>query len=134
METGARCAHHVEQPAVDTCSRCGNYVCVTCMEVHSYQTYCGQCATRLGYKGQYSTRAVSALVLGLLPVMSGCVPLGIPAIILGHMELNAIKEGTAPASGRNLALGGVILGWISVAAMIVLTFVLIAVVASESSW
>lgn len=127
MEAGARCALHVDQSAVDTCGRCGNYVCVTCMEVHNYETYCGACASRLGYKGQYSTRAVSALILGLLPALTACAPLGIAAIVMGHMELAAIREGTAPASGKNLALGGAILGWISVALMIVVGLIAVAV-------
>jgi len=118
MEAGARCAVHVDQPAVDTCGRCGNYVCVSCMEVHNYETYCSECASRLGYKGEHSGRAVAALICGLLPLFICCLPLGVPAVILGHMELNAIDEGTAPASGRNLAMGGVIMGWISIAAMV----------------
>jgi len=118
MEPGARCAVHVDQPAVDTCTRCGNYVCVGCMEVQNYDTYCGDCALRLGYKGQHSQRAVAALVCGLLPLGTCCVPLGIPAVILGHMELAAIADGSAPASGKNLAMGGVILGWVSIASMV----------------
>lgn len=97
------------------------------MEVHNYDTYCGACASRLGYKGQYSSRAVTALILGLLPALTLCTPLGIPAVIIGHMELNAINEGTAPASGKNLALGGVILGWISIVGTVLLGLFFVAI-------
>ena len=123
---GARCAVHVDAPAIDTCSRCGNYVCVGCMEVHEYETLCNPCAYRVGTKGQQSSRATTALVFGLLPIMTFCLPLGIIAVVLGHMELAAIDRGESPASGRNLAKGGVILGWINIALMVIGVFVAIA--------
>jgi hypothetical protein len=88
------------------------------MEIEQYETYCTACTRRLGFKGQQSTRATAALVLGLLPLFTGCVPLSIPAVILGHMELAAIRDGTAPAAGKNLALGGVIVGYLGIALMI----------------
>ena len=119
IEAGARCAVHTDQPAIDTCSRCGNFVCVGCMDVHDYETFCRACSARLGYRGQHSSRAIAALVCGLLPLFICCLPLGIPAVILGHMEMAAISAGTAPASGKNLALGGVILGWLSIATMVI---------------
>ena len=112
--SGAQCAVHVGVPAVDTCSRCGNFVCADCMDVHQWETFCHGCATKLGHKGAHSPRAVAALVCGLLPLFVFCVPAAIPAVILGHMEIAAIDRGEAPASGRNLAKGGLILGWITI--------------------
>jgi hypothetical protein len=57
-----------------------------------------------------STRAVAALILGILSILCMGFLAGIPAIILGSMELRAIKEGLAPAAGEGLAKVGYILG------------------------
>lgn len=109
----ARCAVHLDDPATDVCSRCGNYVCVDCYNVVDDDTLCGDCVERVGHTRKYSPRAVWALVLALI-TLSFFLPTSIPAVILGHMELAAIKRGDpdAPASGRNLALGAVVVGWI----------------------
>lgn len=131
VQTGARCAVHVDIAAIDTCSRCGNYVCAGCMEVQEYETLCNPCAYRVGTKGQQSSRATTALVFGILTVSTFCLPLGIVAVMLGHMELAAIERGESPASGRNLAKGGMILGWISIALMIIGVMVAIAVFALD---
>ena len=119
LETGARCATHVDRQATDTCARCGNFVCGACSEHIELQAYCGACAPRFDTKGEHSTRAVAALVLGLLSLMIFCLPLAVPAVILGHMETAAIDRGESPAGGRNLARGGLILGWIGVAGTVV---------------
>ncbi len=57
-----------------------------------------------------STRALATLILGVLSLICGGFMTGIPAIILGHMELKAIKLGTAPKEGEGLAKVGYILG------------------------
>ena len=57
-----------------------------------------------------STRALATLILGVLSLICGGFMTGIPAIILGHMELNAIKKGEAPKEGEGLAKVGYILG------------------------
>lgn len=115
LDAGALCATHVERPATDTCARCGNFVCGWCSEQIELETYCRACAPRFSTKGEHSSRAIAALVLGLLSLMIFCLPLSIPAVILGHMETAAIDRGESPPGGRNLARGGLILGWIGVA-------------------
>ncbi len=55
-------------------------------------------------------RAVAALILGILSLMCMGFVTGIPAIILGQMELKAIKAGHAPVSGESSAKVGLILG------------------------
>ena len=57
-----------------------------------------------------STRATAALVLGILSIICMGFLAGIPAIILGSMELRAIKAGQAPAAGEGLAKVGYVLG------------------------
>src|SRR5687767_2996682 len=109
---GAVCAVHVDQPAIDTCTRCGNYVCVGCYESQDGSTYCTSCMDKVGTKGEQSSRATTAMVLSLLGLLIYCFPLAIPGVILGHMELKAIENGEAPASGRNLAKGAIWLGYI----------------------
>ena len=111
---GARCASHPSSDAVDTCARCGSYVCAGCMEIEKWDTYCADCYARVGTKSPASTRATSALVLALIAV-SGCVPLALPALVLGHLELSAIDRGESMPGGRNLAQGAVWVGWFVVA-------------------
>ncbi len=47
--------------------------------------------------------------------------LGIPAVILGNMELAAIERGESPAKGRSLAKGARILGWIEIGVLLPVT-------------
>ena len=57
-----------------------------------------------------SGRAVAALVMGILSIVCMGFLAGIPAIILGSMELKAIKAGSAPQAGESAAKVGFILG------------------------
>lgn len=57
-----------------------------------------------------STRAVVTLILGILSLVCGGFLTGIPAIIIGHMELKAIKTGESPKEGEGVARVGFILG------------------------
>ena len=59
-----------------------------------------------------SGKAVAALVLGIMSLVCLGFLAGIPAIILGKMELKAIDQGQSPESNRNLAKIGFILGLI----------------------
>ncbi|MEM9191285.1 MAG: DUF4190 domain-containing protein [Myxococcota bacterium] len=125
-----KCATHVDVVAVDNCTRCGNYICQECVVTHEWESYCPECAERIGATGKESARALWALVLGLTSLVAFCLPLGIGALILGQIELNAIKAGEAPAAGRNLATGAVILGWISVALLLGMGLLAVAIAAA----
>ena len=57
-----------------------------------------------------SSRAIAALILGILSLVCMGFTTGIPAIILGSMELKAIKSGTSPKVGEGVAKIGYILG------------------------
>jgi Domain of unknown function (DUF4190) len=57
-----------------------------------------------------SGRAVASLVFGILSIVCMGLIAGIPAIILGSMELHAIKAGKAPRAGESTAKVGYILG------------------------
>jgi hypothetical protein len=64
--------------------------------------------------------------------LNGCLFLGIPAIILGYQEMQAIDRGEAPAGGRNIAKGAYILGIITTSIMaLIIVGVLMAVVAGS---
>lgn len=56
-----------------------------------------------------STRALVALVLGILSCLFFGLFAGIPAIILGRKEEKAIARGEAPEAGRTIAR----IGWIT---------------------
>ena len=54
-----------------------------------------------------SGRAIASLVLMLLGFFAGCGPLlSIPALIMGKLELDAIRAGRAPKAGEILAKFG----------------------------
>lgn len=57
-----------------------------------------------------STKAVVALILGILSLVCFGFLAGIPAIFVGRAELKDIDEGRSPESNRTLAKVGYILG------------------------
>lgn len=76
-----------------------------------------------------SGRAVAALVLGILSIICMGFLAGIPAIILGTMELKAIKAGGAPVAGESAAKVGYILGIIGTVLSCITMLILFIMVA-----
>ena len=109
---GAFCVVHPTVRAAITCHRCGSFACSDCLQFHENTEYCASCYER-EHGGKASSRAVTALVLGLVG-MNCLFPLGIVALIMGSQELAAIDRGESPPKGRSLAKGAVILGWIGI--------------------
>lgn len=62
-----------------------------------------------------SGRALAALILGILSIVCMGFVAGIPAIIIGHMEIRDIKAGKASKAGEGIAKVGLILGIIGTA-------------------
>lgn len=60
---------------------------------------------------QPQSKAVWALVLGILAVLCccGCFT-GIPACIVGKLELDAISRGELPEDGKTMAIIGIVFG------------------------
>ncbi|MFF3491115.1 DUF1707 and DUF4190 domain-containing protein [Streptomyces sp. NPDC002795] len=71
-------------------------------------------------------KAIGALVCGVGTFFSAGVS-AIPAVILGHMARKEIRE--RGESGDGMAVGGLVLGWLSVAFWVLL---IVAIVASGS--
>ena len=44
--TGARCARHPQVPAVETCGRCGTFVCPECIQLTEQTVLCPACEAR----------------------------------------------------------------------------------------
>jgi hypothetical protein len=65
-----------------------------------------------------SRLAISSLVLGILALLLLLICLGpvfaIPAVICGHMAYSRIGKSAGQLSGREMALGGLITGYISI--------------------
>lgn len=79
-----------------------------------------------------NTQAIIALVLGILSMPCFCGFLtGIPAIIIGHLELKAIREGRSAASNRGLAKAGFVTGIIGtgLSCLIAIAYVIFILVA-----
>ncbi len=78
-----------------------------------------------------SGRAIASMVLSLVSLVAGCGPLtSVPGMILGKMEMNAIRDGQAPRAGEIFAKIGFYVGLAvtalsCLAALIALFFVLL---------
>jgi hypothetical protein len=74
-----------------------------------------------------SSKAIWSLVLGILGLTClGCIA-GVPAVICGHMALASIKKSAGLLTGDGMALAGLIMGYLSLAAMIVVIPLLAAI-------
>lgn len=145
LPAGARCANHAEQGAVDVCSRCGSFVCADCVQIFREETvYCLACFERAGVD-RASRRSTAALALALvsaLPVAAGCLlgralavapvagwvaalGLSVSSLVLGRVELNAIRRGDAPLGGRGRAWVALWLGTLSVVALMLIVIALL---------
>ena len=143
LPAGARCANHTEQGAVDVCSRCGSFICADCVQIFREEiVYCVSCFERAGVD-RASTRATVAMVLSMvsaLPVAVGCLLMStfsmapavtwvvsagvaVSALVLGRLELSAIKRGDAPQGGRGRAGVALWLGAMSVLGLLLVVAV-----------
>lgn len=92
------CASHPSVIAVDTCQRCGRFVCGDCVTLERDETYCAECAP----KAKQRTKAVvvTALVASALSV--ACLPLVTAMVMnpairrLAHFETSVVLFGSAP--------------------------------------
>ena len=64
--------------------------------------------------------AIASLVCGILSWVCAGPLAAIPAVITGHMALGRIKRSAGALGGRGLAIAGLILGYISIVATVVL--------------
>ncbi len=96
--------------------------------VQGYQPYESSYANQIAAQsGSASGRAIMALILSILSLVF-CGPLtSIPAIILGKMEIDAIRDGYAPKAGETLAKIGYYLG-LGVTALYTLFFLVLIVI------
>jgi len=82
-----------------------------------YPGYQGHPVYQSGYanqpanlQGGASGRAIASLVLSILGLLGCMFFASIPGMILGKMEMNAIKEGRAPLAGEAIAKVGFYVG------------------------
>ena len=88
-----------------------------------YAPYPGyQVQPQYGYANQMSAqqggasgRAIAALIVSIISLLICCWPAGIVGIVLGKMEMNAIREGRAPRAGESVAKVGFYLGIVATA-------------------
>ena len=88
-----------------TCGRCGAFTQSRFML--DSKILCEPCYERLSH---VSSRARTAQIFAILAAAIACLPLAIPAIVLGKRELNAIERGEAPPGGRDAARNGYVVG------------------------
>ena len=92
-----------------------------------YPGYQGYPPPQYGHANQMSAqqvgasgRAIAALILSIVTLVTCCWPAGIVGIVLGKMEMNAIQEGRAPRAGETLAKVGFYLGIVGTALSLLL--------------
>ncbi len=74
-----------------------------------------------------SAAAVWSLVLGIFAMLClGCIA-GVPAVICGHVALAHIKKSAGLLTGDGMAIAGLIMGYLSLAAMIVVVPIVAAI-------
>jgi hypothetical protein len=80
--------------------------------------------------GQNNTLAVVSLVLGILSFFCLGILASIPAIILGYMQRNNIRNNPSEYGGGGMAMAGMILGGINLALTVILTVIWLLLVLS----
>lgn len=70
--------------------------------------------------------AVVSMVLGILSMVAFSILAGIPAIIIGKQSRDNIRASNGRLSGDGMAQAGIIMGWVSVALVIIGAIVVIA--------
>jgi len=78
-------------------------------------------------------RAVASFILGILSITCFGFLAGIPAIIVGKMEIKDIAEGKSPKSGHGLSKAGIILGIVGTVLTCIVTLASIAMVLTAVS-
>lgn len=74
-----------------------------------------------------SKKAIWSLVLGIVGLTClGCLA-GVPAVICGHMAMSQVKRSAGMLTGEGLALGGLIMGYISLAMTVFVLPLLLAI-------
>jgi len=73
-----------------------------------------------------SGRAITSMILSIASLLLCCTFLGVPGMILGKIEMNAISEGRAPQAGDGFAKTGFYLGIAGTALSLVATVVYVA--------
>jgi type II secretory pathway pseudopilin PulG len=62
-------------------------------------------------------KAVASLILGILSVTIFWILAGIPAVIFGHISRASIRKSMGLLKGEGIALAGLVMGYISIAAI-----------------
>jgi hypothetical protein len=71
--------------------------------------------------------AVTSLVLGILAHVCFGPLTAIPAVICGHIALSRIKQSHGALTGQGLAIGGLVLGYVSLAMMVLIIPLMVAI-------
>lgn len=104
-----RCHLHQEQAAIDTCHRCGAFVCLQCVRSAVATVYCGPCLElRPAVPQKVSAHAWGVLALSCLGLV--LFPCALAGAFLGWKHLRAVRAGQAPDVERRHALAAVFLG------------------------
>ena len=75
--------------------------------------------------------ATASMILGIVGLCTGIA--GIAAVICGHMALNKIKQSNNMLQGRGMAIAGLVLGYLEIAAMVGWVILIIIGVAFSST-
>ena len=75
--------------------------------------------------------AITSLVCGILGLFCGFVS-GIPAVICGHIALKQIADSKVRLEGRGMAIAGLVLGYFSIAIILLWLFAIVVGISTTS--
>ena len=99
-----------------------------------YQTPASTGVPAAGYVSAPPTSglAIASLVCGIIGLVTCLLP-GIAAVICGHMALSRIAEAQGRLGGRGMAIAGLVTGYLSVAALLIVILMFVVGVTSSST-
>lgn len=77
---------------------------------------------------QTSGAAITSMILGILSVAACLLPLGLVAVIFGHVSLGRIAKSGGQLTGRGMAIAGLVLGYVGTVILVAYVgFVVVAI-------
>ena len=79
------------------------------------------CEDKVEKQSGTSMLALATFLVSLMGIFTLFIPLSLPAILLGHLELYRMRSGQAPAGGIHMVRAGLFIGYFCLGLILLLT-------------